>query len=105
MKILIFIFGLMTFCVYTSQKAAFSAIECKKENYNKAIDDFNDCRQLLVKCSENSKKNVKIITKIIKKDKIIIKEIKKFDNKKKWTDRFCGFLAGCGTIIIIILCL
>ena len=69
--------------------------------HNELVDEYNECRDLLFDCRNNTQETIKYVEKVIYEDKIIIEEVEKIDTKRTWRNRLEG--AGCGGSAVIAL--
>ena len=73
--------------------------------HNELVDEYNECRELLIECRSNAKETIKIVEKVIYEDRIIIEEVEKINTKKTWRNRLEGCFFGGGAVSLIFLIL
>ena len=73
--------------------------------YNELVDEYNECRELLIECRNNTRETIQIVEKVIYEDKIIIEEVEKINTKRAWKNRLEGCFFGGGAVSLIFLIL
>ena len=69
--------------------------------HNELVDEYNECRDLLIDCRDNTKETIQYVEKVIYEDRIIIEEVERIDTKRTWRNRLEG--AGVSLILLLIL--
>ena len=70
--------------------------------HNELVDEYNECRDLLIDCRDNTQEAIQYVEKVIYEDKIIIEEVEK-KSPSRWRGRFEGLGAGAVVFLIILL--